>query len=133
LPQITAVLAGGILAWILVVVARRRSRDRAQTLYALALAIAAALYVVFVAVGAPERLPIEVAGFLLFGAIAWLGTRIWPYAVAGGWLVHIVWDVVLHPPAAGDGVPWWYPPLCIGFDVIVALDAARLAAGRKPW
>lgn len=131
LPQLLVVLAGVVLGAVLVAVARRRTPRRALVLYATALTIAAGVYVAFVAIGAPHRLPLEAAGLVIFGAVAWLGSRIWPYAIAIGWAVHVAWDVALHPPAAADGVPWWYPPLCIGFDLVVALDAARLAAGRS--
>jgi len=61
---------------------------------------------------------VEVGGVVGFGVVAALGWR-WPVAVGLGWLAHAMWDVLVHPGGLPGYVPSWYPPVCLGFDVVV--------------
>jgi peptidylprolyl isomerase len=76
----------------------------------LGLILAAAIYVPF---ARRDELLLTLGGVALFTILAFAGPRF----LAFGWAMHIAWDVLLHPHAT----PWWYPPLCIGFDVVVAI------------
>jgi hypothetical protein len=134
LPTIS-LIAGAVLAWPLVFVARRRSLAGALRIYAVGLIVAALIYLGFaMAGGAPARwLAIETAGVIGFGALAWMGVRRSAALLAAGWAGHVLWDVLLHvgdSPGAGY-TPAAYPWLCVSFDLIVA--SAVLFRPRVAW
>ena len=91
-------LAGFVLALVLVAWTRRMSPARAMRVYATGLVIAALIYVAFALAGGAgaKNLAIEGAGLLLYGGTAWIGLRYWPPAIALGWAAHLAWDVLLH-------------------------------------
>ena len=113
------VLAGVALALPYVLYARR-SRNR-RRVFGAGLIIAAFIYVVFALVGGTvEGVLIELGGVVLFGIFAFLGVRGSVYFLALGWVAHVGWDLLLHPIQSSSYAPWWYPVVCIGFDLIVA-------------
>ena len=123
MAPILVTIVGALLGGLLVAVGRRTRGE--VRLYAGALIVAALVYVGFSAIGEPSRLPLEALGLALFGVVAAVGARRWPLLVGIGWAAHVAWDLALHPPGVADGVPWWYPPLCVGFDLVVAARAVR--------
>ncbi|HEX2121542.1 MAG TPA: DUF6010 family protein [Thermoanaerobaculia bacterium] len=113
------VFAGGVLALPYVLYARR-SRDR-RRVFAIGLAVAALVYVALAAFrGTGGELLVEAGGVMLFGIVAVLGVRHSIYWLALGWAAHVGWDLLLHPAGASSYAPWWYPVICIGFDLVVA-------------
>lgn len=42
-----------------------------------------------------------------------------PALLAAGYLAHGLWDIVHGPRGIHTRIPWWYAPLCIGFDTVV--------------
>lgn len=117
------VLAGVVLALLLASTANRGIAARAQRIYAVALIVAALVYVAFGLLGNADAhwLLLEGAGVALFGATALLGLRRWPAVLAAGWTAHVVWDLALHLDGAGAAyTPSWYPWLCVGFDLALA-------------
>lgn len=115
---VIAIMIGAALAVPYVLYARRAARPRAM--FGIGLIIAAALYVVFAAVAADLRaIAIEVACVVVFTVIALLGMRRWPAVLAFGWCAHVLWDLLLHPVQSPGYAPWWYPLICIGFDLLV--------------
>jgi hypothetical protein len=129
------IVLGAVLA--LPYVAYARTRRRPAVLFAAGLIVAAAIYVVFALFAADWRsVLVELGGVLLFAAIAFGGLR-WPsYLLAIGWLAHAGWDLLLHPVQLSGHAPWWYPALCIGFDLVVAgsitgaIRGSRAVSGR---
>jgi hypothetical protein len=78
-------------------------------------------------------LAIEVLGFVVYGALAWVGFKRSPWFLAGGIAAHgIVWDLAhLHSAY----IPSWYAIACLVVDIGLGLYiAARIpawkAAGR---
>lgn len=117
----TEAALGAVLALPYLLAARRSRRPTIPL--ALGLVAAAALYVGF-AVAARAGLVVaalEVAGLIGFGSMAWLGIRRTPRWLAVGWLMHVGWDVGLHPMTPDAYAPHWYPSLCVGFDLVVAV------------
>ncbi len=128
---LAALVVGIILALVLIFVANRQGL--ARRVYAVGLACAAAVYVVFALAGraSPGWLGLEVIGLVGFGAAALLGLRAFPLVLAFGWAVHVAWDVLLHLEGAGAAyTPSWYPWLCLSFDLIIA--GAVLKSHRHP-
>jgi hypothetical protein len=109
-------LVGAVIAVSLLVLIR--DHDRSRRIWSFGLVVATLIYVGFAA-AAGESLPRELLGvgiFLPFAAAGWRGSNL---AVAAGWAGHVAWDVALH--AGGTVAPAWYPGLCIGFDLAVAV------------
>lgn len=131
---VVAVFAGASLAVPFVLYAGRLRNRRA--VFGIGLTVAAAIYVAFaIAGGTPREMLTEVGGVALFGVIAVLGIRRSPYFLALGWAAHVSWDLLLHPVGQSSYAPWWYPVVCIGFDLVVAgtvLESARLKPGATP-
>jgi hypothetical protein len=124
------VLLGAGLGAALVALASRHPHGERGRPLAIGLVVAAFIYVGCAAIGAGLRpLAIEAAGLVLFSALAWLGWRGAPLWLALGWTAHVAWDLGLHGSPANALVPRWYPPLCVGFDLIVAGYALSLALG----
>lgn len=126
--MIVEIVVGVLLGGAFVVYAhRQRGRGEART-YAAGLVVAALVYVGFALVrGAGLRwTALEVAGLLPFLGFSWLGLRRNPLWLAVGWVAHVGWDVGIHlPSGAPVFVPRWYPLVCIGFDLIVAVAILR--------
>ena len=129
---ILQLLIGIISCGVFIVAARRVSPQREMRLYALALVIAALIYVGFTARGAvpPGWLALELAGLAVFTLCAWLGLKISALILALAWAAHAAWDVILHKLLDVAFVPDWYPLVCVGFDLLLAgYIAVRVKSG----
>lgn len=132
-----AILLGVLLAVPYVVYAHRARRS--GVLFGLGLTIVALLYVGFAAVGGggSQSLLLEIAGVVLFGAAAVVGIRWFTPLLAAAWAAHVAWDLLLHPVQFSGYAPWWYPVVCIGFDLfvsgfILATYLARPTSDQQP-
>ena len=63
-------------------------------------------------------------GLGFFTLVAVLGLRVSTMFLAVGWAVHGLWDALLHLTQHVAFVPDWYPVICLGFDLIVAIYIA---------
>jgi len=123
-----ALLAAGLLYFV------KRFNERTKlSIASLALFIAALIYVLFALVTRNELyIAIEIVGLMLFLFLIWLGYQYSFWFVVLGWLLHVMWDVGLHPAQALPYVPQWYAWLCMGFDVVLALYlGAMLVKGTE--
>lgn len=96
---------------------------REQRAWAIYLVVAALIYIGFSLFGGaePRWVMIESGGVLLYGGLAVAGALRAPRLIALGWLAHSLWDLVIHPNGHPGFVPSWYPPVCLGFDVVVGV------------
>ena len=117
------VIAGALACVVYVLAARRAGPGREPKVYAVGLVLAALVYVGFAAAGGAARRwwVLESVGLVLFSAAALLVTRRNVWALALGWAAHAAWDFLLHGPADAAFVPGWYPAVCAGFDLALAL------------
>jgi len=115
-------LLGLILAAILLICARSRSRKAESNILGIALIVAAAIYAGFALVqGDLEWMLIELAGIPLYGLFYWFSRHHSLNWLAAGWALHPLWDAALHLKGAGLSIaPEWYPTACISFDLLVA-------------
>jgi hypothetical protein len=119
-----SVAAGLLLALGVVCITRKMRHAAASRILAVALVVAAFIYVAFaVGGGADARwIGIEMLGVAVYGSAAWLGFVRWPAILALGWAAHIFWDLALHLSGAGAAyTPAWYPWLCLGFDLPIGV------------
>ena len=64
---------------------------------------------------------IEALGVFVYALFYWLSTKYSAIWLSLGWLLHPVWDVVLHLFGPGAHVaPEWYAVACLSFDIVVA-------------
>ena len=116
-----SLIAGVLLGGVFVLLIRRLGAKGEIAFLALGLVVAAGLYVAFAgARDGMEKMPLEFAGLLLFGATAAAGARFWPPLIGIGWLAHGAWDILLHWPPPRY-VPQLYPVFCVSFDLVVAV------------
>ncbi|MDX1644511.1 MAG: hypothetical protein R3244_09170 [Thermoanaerobaculia bacterium] len=115
-----AILVGAVASLPYVGWARRSAHP--ERLFAVGLGVAATIYLLLALLGGagPLFLLLEATGVALFGGIAVAGLWGSPLWLALGWGVHVLWDLGLHPGAVPGWVPFWYPPACVGFDLLVA-------------
>lgn len=126
---VLAVALGVVLALPYVLYARR-VRDR-RRVFGIGLVAAAGVYVLFaVFAGTRREWLIESGGVVLFGILAVLGMRWSAWFLALGWAAHVGWDLLLHPVNVSSYAPWWYPVICIGFDLVVA---GAILGGPAPY
>jgi hypothetical protein len=114
-------LLGAISCLVLILLARRLSPKHELRLYAIALIIAALIYVGFTARGATlSWLVLELTGLMVFTLLALLGLKISALMLAFAWALHAAWDVLLHKLFDVAFVPDWYPLTCLSFDLLLA-------------
>ncbi len=131
-------LAVGLIAvWPLLRFANGKSLRANHRLLGRGLVVAALVYVLFAAVwGNAFWLSLEAAGVGVYGLFYWLSARYGLIWLATGWMLHPLWDGLLHLVGPGAHVaPGWYVIACISFDVAVAvyiLVRLRNARVAKP-
>jgi uncharacterized membrane protein SirB2 len=116
------IVIGIILAIGFIWFAKRSKSYRAEKIsYAIGLAIAAVIYVVFGFFSSSnDWILTEFVGLLIYLPFAFLGVRYSGWFLGFGWLLHVGWDIFLHGSTL-DFVPSWYPAVCLGFDVLIAV------------
>ena len=115
------ILLGTVFAILTIWIFRMMAEKRERTNYAIALIIAALIYVGFSFLASdPRWILIELAGLAIYFIFALLGLRYSAWFLAIGWAAHIAWDMGLHTSPAISFVPEWYPLLCVAYDVVIA-------------
>jgi hypothetical protein len=120
---ITALVAGAAFGGLTLVIPALLTRDDALGFLAILLGAIGAVYLGFVlADGRTHEFRIECAGILLFGTLATAGLALSaPTVLAAGYLAHALWDTLHGHRGIHTRIPWWYGPLCIGFDIVVGI------------
>jgi hypothetical protein len=108
------------------VLARRRFADQRVALTAAGLFGAAVIY----PIGRRDRFgdglerATLVASTALAGTAVALPSKRARLLLAAGWLSHAAFDAAFAKRSAGSRIPSWYPPMCAGYDAMVALRLA---------
>jgi hypothetical protein len=129
-PSTGAVLlAGAVLGLATDAVVLARPRQQARLLAGALLAAAGGVYLGFaVADGRRSALLVQTGELLGFTALAAVAVqRDSPGLLGAGWLAHTTWDALHYQGRGPTRVRSWYPALCIGYDVAVAVP---LLTGR---
>lgn len=121
----------GVIAVLGIIILSKRLRSE-HWAYALSLIILPLPYLVF-ALWASQSNVITLEFFygLPFFAVGLLcllfGFRGSAWLVAIMWLIHAPYDVYHSSLFVNDGVPGWYPLVCLGFDIAMGLYLILLA------
>lgn len=125
------VLAGILLATGLSIYIKRFKEKTRLTIAALALLIAALIYVLFALVSRNQLfITIEIVGLMLFLLLIWLAYQYSFWFIVLGWLLHVLWDMGLYPAETVPYVPQWYAWFCVGFDIVMALYVGVMLGKR---
>lgn len=96
----------------------------ATTVYALELAIIAAVYVGFgVADGRPKVIAVESVVAAMFAVVAASAVTASAWVLVAGFIGHGAKDLWQHRTQYVANTHWW-PPFCVAVDVVVALALA---------
>lgn len=123
---------GLTLACIVGVLARRVQLDHDKALYPIMLIVVASYYVLFaVTAGSLRAVAIEITMMMGFVIAAVIGFRKNLWLIAGGLAAHGVFDWFHGSIVVNDGVPRWWPPFCLAFDVAAAVVLAVLLSNSR--
>ncbi len=125
-------LVGAALAVSVGLFARIVGLDRDRAFYPVVTIVVAAFYILFAAIGGTvEILAVEALAAAVFLLLAVAGFRRSLWIAAGALAGHGIFDLVHGALIANPGVPVWWPPFCLGFDVTAgAYLAWLLGSGR---
>ena len=126
-----AYLIGAILAIMVGGIASVLRLDRDRAFYPTVLIVIASYYALFAVMGGTGRtLAIEVAVIAGFVAVAGVGFRRSLWIVVAGLVAHGVFDAFHDQLITNPGVPVWWPPFCLTYDVVAAGCLASLLFRR---
>lgn len=124
---ITWLLIGALAVLPLLRFAERLPPNAMHKLLGRSLVIAAIIYIGFALIwGNISWVGVETAGVVIYSLFYWLSLRWSINWLAVGWLLHPVWDVVLHLLGPGYSVaPAGYAVACVSFDFAVGIYIIR--------
>lgn len=130
---------GILLALVVGVLTSAVRLDRDRALYPVVTIVVAHYYVLYAVMGGSSRvLLLECLVGSVFVAAAVLGFRSSLWIVAGALAAHGLFDLGHDSLYTNPGVPAFWPPFCLGYDVMAAvylawlLRSGRLAATPQP-
>ena len=120
---VTALVAGAILGGITLIIPTLLSRDSAFGLLAILLGMIASVYLGYaLGDGRLRAFQVEYVGMVAFAALATVAlARDSAVLLALGYLGHGLWDLLHHRRGVDTRMPWWYVPLCLSYDAVVAI------------
>jgi hypothetical protein len=128
----TAALTGVLLALAVGLLGTLGRFDRDRAYYPVVTIVIASYYALFaVTGGATPALVLEILAGLLFAIAAVAGFRRTLWIAAAALAAHGAFDFVHAGLIDNPGVPDWWPPFCLAFDVTAAAYLSwRLSTGR---
>ena len=127
-----AYFVGAVLALLTYALGKVAGFDRDRAFYATILIVVGHYYVLFAAeAGSTSALIAELAGMIVFVALAVAGFKFTPWLIPAGLAAHGVFDLVHGYLVTNPGVPTWWPAFCGTYDVVIGVAvAALLIRGR---
>ena len=114
-------LAGAALALFTTGVVFALPDGSALAFLAILLAVIAGVYIgIGLMVSDRFLVTLETVVGVFFGFLALTGLLLSPAILALGFFLHGLWDLAHHPRYLRSPGPWWYKPLCITYDWLVA-------------
>ena len=115
-----SLLIGIVLGLASAALARAARFDR-RTFYAVLVVVVGHYYVLFAVMsGSGRAMLIESLVMAAFVLLAGVGFRVTPWLIVAGLAGHGLLDVVHGQLISNPGVPTWWPPFCMAFDVAAA-------------
>ena len=105
--------------------------DRDRAFYPTVMAVIASYYALFAVMGGSDRaLGIETAVITVFLAASVVGFKYSLWFVVAALAAHGIFDALHGQLIANPGVPSWWPPFCLTYDVVAAGYLAYLLLRR---
>ena len=105
--------------------------DRDRSFYPTVLIVVGSYYVLFATMaGSGRAIIVELIVMMLFVAAAVAGMRFSPWIVVAGLAGHGVFDLLHGSIIDNPGVPGFWPPWCLSYDVMAAACVAFLVVRR---
>ena len=124
---------GAILALSVGVFATITGLDRDRAFYTTVAIVVATYYALFAVMGGSGQalaLELVAAGAFVIGATAGFRSSMW--LVAAALLLHGVFDGIHGRLIDNPGLPEWWPPFCLAYDIVAGLYLAiLLKSGRR--
>ena len=129
-----ALILGLLIAFIAIAMAKDVGLP--PRAFALSLTVLPAIYMLFaLMVGDLGAMALEFAYGLPYFMLGYLcfkrGFKGSGMVVVALWALHAVYDVYHHLLVANAGVPFWYPALCLGFDIMIVMYLLRLVSRQN--
>ena len=129
-----ALILGLLIAFIAIAMAKDVGLP--PRAFALGMVVLPAIYMLFaLMVGDMGAMALEFAyglPYFVLGVICFKrGFKGSGLLVVALWAVHAAYDVFHHVLVANAGVPFWYPALCLGFDIMMVVYLLRLVSRQK--
>lgn len=122
-----AYLVGAVLALLVGLFATFVGLDRDRAFYPVVMIVIASYYALFAVIGGSVHvLAVESVAILLFLAIAIAGFQLSLWLVVAALAAHGLFDLVHGRLIANPGVPAWWPPFCLSYDIVAAAYLAWL-------
>ena len=123
---------GVVLSLGVALFASRAGLDRDRAFYPTVLIVVASYYVLFAAMGgSPYTVLLESIVMTAFVIAAVVGFRSNVWIVVGGLAGHGAFDAVHGYVLHNAGMPVWWPPFCLAYDVGAAASLAWLIQRRR--
>lgn len=130
-----ALLVGVALALVVALFAKLVGLDKDRAFYPTVLAVVASYYDLFAVMGgSAHALGVELAITVAFLIAVVAGFRRNAWIIVGALAAHGVFDFVHPHLIVNPGVPDWWPPFCMAYDVTAAACLAWLLTrqARRP-
>ena len=120
---LSALVAGVIFGGVSLIIPSLLAHDTAFGLLAILLGMIASVYLGYALNdGRLRTFQVEYVGMVIFAALATIAlARHSALLLALGYLSHGLWDLLHHRRNVDTRMPWWYVPLCLGYDTVVAI------------
>jgi hypothetical protein len=120
---LAALVAGAMFGGLTLIIPSLLPRDAAFGLLAILLGMIASVYLGYaLGDGRLRAFQVEYVGMVAFAALATIAlARSSAVLLALGYLTHGLWDLLHHRRGVDTRMPWWYVPLCLSYDTVVAI------------
>lgn len=125
-------LIGAVLALSVGLSATFLGLDRDRAFYPTVMIVIASCYALFAVMGGSvHALAIESIAIVAFVGVAIAGFRTSLWLVVAALAAHGLFDFIHGHVIVNPGVPAWWPPFCLSYDVVAAAYLAWLLAGSR--
>ena len=127
-----ALLVGALLALSVTLLASVAGLDRDRAFYPTVTIVIASYYGLFAVMGGSQQaLAIELSIGAVFLSIAVAGFRSSLWLVVAALAAHGIFDFVRGGAIENPGVPVWWPPFCLAYDITAAGCLAALLKSSR--
>jgi hypothetical protein len=124
-------VVGAVAALLTYALGKVAGFDRDRAFYATILIVVGHYYVLFAAeAGSTPALIAELAGMIVFVALAVAGFKFAPWLIPAGLVAHGLFDMVHGYLVTNPGVPTFWPAFCATYDVVIGAVVAALLIRR---